>query len=122
MQKRSGLGRSLAPPLRARSDFGFRLSFGLRVSAFGLNSSRMDENLQITINGCRLSVPPGTLVAAAIAQAGMTRFRRSVSGQSRGPLCGMGTCMECRVTINGQAHCRSCQTLCAPDMDIKTDE
>jgi sarcosine oxidase subunit alpha len=82
----------------------------------------MDENLQITINGRRLSVPPGTLLAAAIAQAGVTRFRRSVLGQPRGPFCGMGTCMECRVTINGQAHFRSCQILCAADMDIKTDE
>ena len=36
LRKRSGLGRSLAPPSWARSDFGFRVSFGLRVSAFGL--------------------------------------------------------------------------------------
>jgi sarcosine oxidase subunit alpha len=45
-----------------------------------------------------------------------------VLGESRGPLCGMGICMECRVTINGQPHCRSCQTLCEEGMEVRTDE
>ena len=70
----------------------------------------------------RVSVPAGTVVAAAVAQAGATRFRRSVNGQPRGPLCGMGICMECRVTIDGQEHCRSCQTLCQEGMRVRTDE
>jgi sarcosine oxidase subunit alpha len=82
----------------------------------------MPDHIHLTINGKGVTVPANTLVAVAIAQAGVTRFRRSVTGQPRGPVCGMGTCMECRVTINGQAHSRSCQILCAQDMDIKTDE
>ena len=82
----------------------------------------MADSIQITINGRTLSVPGGTVVAVAIAQSGVIRFRRSVSGQPRSPLCGMGTCMECRVSINGQPHCRSCQTLCAEGMEIRTDE
>jgi succinate dehydrogenase/fumarate reductase-like Fe-S protein len=32
----------------------------------------------------------------------------------------MGICMECRVTINGQAHQLACQTLCLEGMQIKT--
>ena len=82
----------------------------------------MNERIQVFINGNALSVSPGTVVAAAIAIAGETKFRRSVLGLPRGPLCGMGMCMECRVTINGQAQCRSCQTLCEPEMQIRTDE
>jgi predicted molibdopterin-dependent oxidoreductase YjgC len=82
----------------------------------------MADSIQVSINGCPFCVPGGTVVAAAIAQAGVVRFRRSVSGQPRSPLCGMGTCMECRVTINGQPHCRSCQTLCTAGMEIRTDE
>jgi aerobic-type carbon monoxide dehydrogenase small subunit (CoxS/CutS family) len=82
----------------------------------------MNERIQIFINGDALSVSPGTVVAAAIASAGETTFRRSVSGMARGPLCGMGLCMECRVTINGRAQCRSCQTLCEAEMQIRTDE
>ena len=82
----------------------------------------MPKNVHLTLNGRPLLVAPGTVVAAAIAQAGVIRFRRSVSGQARGPLCGMGTCMECRVTINGQAQSRSCQTLCVDGMEVITDD
>jgi len=82
----------------------------------------MATHIHLTINGRPLLVAPGTVVAAAIAQASVIRFRRSVSDEARGPLCGMGTCMECRVTINGQPHSRSCQTLCADGMEVITDD
>jgi predicted molibdopterin-dependent oxidoreductase YjgC len=82
----------------------------------------MPELIQLRVNGQTLTLPGGTIVAAAIAMAGITKFRRSVSGQARSPLCGMGTCMECRVTINGQPHSRSCQTLCTEGMEVRTDD
>lgn len=94
----------------------------VRISDFGLANSRMPDAIQLKINGRPISVSAGTVVAAAIARAGIVRFRRSVSGQPRGPLCGMGTCLECRVTINGRTHCRSCQTLCEKDMEVRTDD
>jgi D-hydroxyproline dehydrogenase subunit gamma len=81
----------------------------------------MPEQIQIRVNHQPVSVSAGTIVAAALAQAGQTRFRSSVKGEARGPLCGMGICMECRVTINGQANCRSCQTLCEEGMEVRTD-
>ena len=67
-------------------------------------------------------MPAGSVVAAAIVRAGIARFRRSVTGQPRGPLCGMGTCTECRVIINGESQRRSCQTLCEPGMEVRTDD
>lgn len=82
----------------------------------------MADRMTLTINGRPIDVPSGTLVSAAIALAGITHLRRSVTGEPRGPLCGMGICFECRVTINGRAHVRSCQTLCQPDMEVFTDE
>jgi D-hydroxyproline dehydrogenase subunit gamma len=82
----------------------------------------MSKDIQLSINGKPVVVAPGTVVAAAIARAGVIRFRRSVSGHARGPLCGMGTCMECRVTINGQPHSRSCQTVCIEGMEVITDD
>lgn len=82
----------------------------------------MSENVSVKVNGQLVSVPAGVIVAAVVAQMGETRFRRSVMGNPRGPLCGMGICMECRVTINGQKNCRSCQILCEPGMEIRTDE
>lgn len=68
-----------------------------------------------------VSVSEGTTVAAAILNLGETAFRRSVTGDARGPLCGMGICFECRVTINGEQHKRSCTTLAADGMEVVTD-
>jgi predicted molibdopterin-dependent oxidoreductase YjgC len=82
----------------------------------------MPDPVRLTLNGKSVAVPAGTVVAAALAQLGEDRFRRSATGAARGPLCGMGTCFECRVTINGQPHQRSCQTLCADGMEVRTDE
>jgi predicted molibdopterin-dependent oxidoreductase YjgC len=82
----------------------------------------MADFIRLTVNNKALSVAPGTVVAAAVAQSGGVGFRRSVLGESRGPLCGMGICMECRVTINGRAHWRSCQVVCEEGMEVRTDE
>jgi len=82
----------------------------------------MNEAIDIRVNGQSLRVREGTIVAAAIAQAGVTRFRRSVAGQPRGPLCGMGICFECRLTIDGRAHQRSCILDVAPGMVLQSDE
>ena len=82
----------------------------------------MPELLTLKVNDVAVSLPAGTMVAAAVLKAGVITFRRSASGEARGPLCGMGICFECRVTVNGVAHVRSCQTLCENGMDVRTDE
>jgi D-hydroxyproline dehydrogenase subunit gamma len=76
--------------------------------------------IPLTVNGLRVHVPAGSVVAAAIALANVTSTRHSVNGDARAPLCGMGVCFECRVTINGQAHMLSCQTLCEEGMEVIT--
>ena len=80
----------------------------------------MPDQITISINADDLSVAPGITVAAAIAMAGNIITRRSVGGAARAPLCGMGVCQECRVTIDGKPHQLSCQTLCADGMHIVT--
>lgn len=82
----------------------------------------MSELVTLHVNGVSVSIPAGSMVAAAVLESGITSFRRSVAGEVRGPLCGMGICFECRVTINGVAHVRSCQTICENGMDVRTDE
>lgn len=76
-------------------------------------------SLTLTVNGHSVTVPAGTTVAAAVMIA-CQPCRTSVSGESRGPLCGIGICFECRVAINGEQHCRSCQILCEPGMIVHT--
>ena len=82
----------------------------------------MTDRVTISINGKPLTVPAGTLVSAALAQAGVVRFRRSVDGEPRAPLCGMGVCFECAVTIDRMPYTRSCMTLCKEGMEVRTDD
>jgi D-hydroxyproline dehydrogenase subunit gamma len=82
----------------------------------------MPDTVTLTVNGAPVTVDAGTMLSAAVARAGASAFRKSVTGEPRGPLCGMGICFECRVTVNGRAHVRSCQVPCAPGMDVRTDE
>jgi predicted molibdopterin-dependent oxidoreductase YjgC len=79
------------------------------------------ERVKISVDGGDVMVPAGTSVAAAVLTAGISRFRRSVMGEARSALCGMGICFECRLTIDGKAHARSCQIICSDDMDVRTD-
>jgi aerobic-type carbon monoxide dehydrogenase small subunit (CoxS/CutS family) len=82
----------------------------------------MSETVTLAVNGIMVEMPAGSLVSAAILKTGAHAFRRSVTGEPRGPLCGMGICFECRVMIDGEQHCRSCQTVCRNGMDVRTDE
>jgi D-hydroxyproline dehydrogenase subunit gamma len=77
--------------------------------------------ITLQINNQTISVPEGSTVATAVFASKVEKFRRSVSGESRFPLCGMGICFECRVTINGVNHLRSCQILAEEDMKIETE-
>lgn len=78
------------------------------------------ETVTLRVNGREVSVERGTSVAVAILVAGEGGFRRSVSGEARGPLCGMGICFECRVTVDGIGQRRACVLPCAEGMVIET--
>lgn len=71
-------------------------------------------------DGRQVRVPAGVTVASALLDLGIIRFRTSVSGEPRGPLCGMGTCHECRVTIDGVPHRRSCLVPVTDGMHVTT--
>ncbi len=80
----------------------------------------MPETIEVRVNGTPVRVPPGTSAAAAIWLAGHA-CRKSVAGEPRAPLCGMGICFECRATVDGCAHTRTCQLVCRPGTEIVTD-
>ena len=75
--------------------------------------------VRLLVNDVAIAVAQGTTVASAILIACIPT-RRSVTGEPRGPLCGMGICFECRATIDGSPHQRSCQVLCAEGMEVYT--
>lgn len=80
----------------------------------------MSRQLQMTINGRILRVPVGISVAAAVARAGQP-FRRALDGAPRAPLCGMGVCFECCVSIDGVAGQRACMQCVRAGMRVDTD-
>ncbi len=77
-------------------------------------------DVRLSVDGRPISVPAGTLVAAAVMIAGSDGNRLSIGGEARGPLCGMGICFECRVTIDDQPHRLGCQTPCTDGMRVVT--
>ena len=80
----------------------------------------MPETIVVTVNRQPIVVPRGATVAVAVTMAN-SRCRSSVTGEPRSALCGMGICFECRVTINGREHRRSCQIQCEPGMEVQSD-
>ena len=72
------------------------------------------------VNDKPVIVPEGATVAVAVYMAGEIAFRKSVTGQPRSPVCGMGICFECRVQIDDQPHQRACHRLCREGMEIRT--
>ena len=80
----------------------------------------MSALVEITVNGDRYQVPEGTPLAAALLRLGIAVFRTSVQGEPRAPLCSMGTCFECRVTVGGRRHQRACLVPCSAGLTVHT--
>ena len=66
--------------------------------------------VRIVVNGRPLEVADGSTVAAALLVNSPLR-----------PLCGMGVCFGCRVTVDGRPHQRGCLIECADGMEIQID-
>jgi len=89
--------------------------------AAGRRKNALDAaEFSITVNGRPVRVTQGTSIAAAMLIAGEP-CRTSVAGEPRAPLCGMGICMECRVTVNGAPHQRSCLLACTPGLEVVSE-
>jgi sarcosine oxidase subunit alpha len=78
------------------------------------------ELVTIVVDDRECPVRAGTTVAAALLELDVRAFRRSVSGEPRSPLCGMGVCYECRVEIDGVAGRRACLVSVEQGLSIRT--
>jgi len=75
--------------------------------------------ITIRINGIPIQARLGSTVAAVLLNAAIP-CRLSVTGEPRTALCGMGICFECRATVDGLAHTRTCQLPAHDGMVIET--
>ena len=80
------------------------------------------ERCTILVDGEPLETRVGFSLAAALANAGRFGLRRSLGGQLRGAVCGMGSCFECRVWVDGRGNQRACQLSCRPGMEVRLDD
>jgi sarcosine oxidase subunit alpha len=80
----------------------------------------MPESITIRVNGVPMQMEPESMVSAALLKVGVS-CRRSVTGEPRTALCGMGICFECRATVNGIPHRRTCQLICSEGMVVESD-
>jgi sarcosine oxidase subunit alpha len=78
------------------------------------------QTVAITIDGEPFEAESGSTVAAAILNSGGSAFRTSVTGEPRTPVCGMGICFECRVSIDGVENVRSCLEPAREGMEVVT--
>jgi NADPH-dependent 2,4-dienoyl-CoA reductase/sulfur reductase-like enzyme len=70
----------------------------------------MTERVRFTLGGRHVEADAGASLLAALWNHGARAVRTSVQGEARGPLCAMGTCFECRVSVDGEPHVRACLT------------
>ncbi|KAA0256001.1 (2Fe-2S)-binding protein [Acidobacteria bacterium ACD] len=80
----------------------------------------MAERVRLLVDGRPVEAEPGTTLLAALWNEGILPLRSSVAGDARGALCGMGTCFECRVTVDGVPHRRACQEPVRDGMTVET--
>ncbi len=78
------------------------------------------SDVTILVDGVPRRVPADTTIAVALIQVGVPAFRRASNGAPRWPVCGMGSCHECRVTINGVASVRSCMERVREGLMVET--
>jgi hypothetical protein len=80
----------------------------------------MPKSVIIRVNGVLMQMEAQSTVSAALLKAGVP-CRRSVTGELRTALCGMGICFECRATVNGTPHRRTCQLICSEGMIVEAE-
>lgn len=82
-----------------------------------------DKKIKIFINGTEIIAYEGETVLAALVASGYKALRKSRQmAEPRGPLCGMGVCYECQVSVNGAPNQRACMTEVQDRMEIALDE
>lgn len=74
-----------------------------------------------TVDGEEIAAPARQSVAAALLAMGCTVLRHGPAGGPRGLYCGIGSCFECRVHVEGRGPVLACVTPVEAGMRITTD-
>ena len=69
-----------------------------------------DDLVAFDFEGRQVEARPGQTIAAALIAAGVEASRYDFEGRPRMPFCGMGTCFECTMNVDGESLVRTCMT------------
>jgi NADPH-dependent 2,4-dienoyl-CoA reductase/sulfur reductase-like enzyme len=89
----------------------------VRVTKPGITDA--PEDATITFGGRPVPARTGESVAAALTAAGHYALRRTRRTGERGIFCGMGSCSDCAVQIDGDAGRLACMEKVVPGLEIE---
>jgi D-hydroxyproline dehydrogenase subunit gamma len=77
--------------------------------------------LTVQVDGETITAYAGETLAASMLAAGRRTLRAAPrTGGPRGIYCGMGTCYDCLMVVDGRPNVRSCMTYVAEGMQAQT--
>ena len=80
-----------------------------------------ENSFTVIVNGKPVQAHQGMRLIDVLWKAGIRILRSTViSSAPRGMYCGMGTCYDCLVTVNGEKMIRACMTSVEPGMYVET--
>lgn len=78
--------------------------------------------IHIEVDGDQLPGRPNQTIAALLLANGRISWRRTRTGRPRGVFCGIGTCFDCLITVNGLRDVRACQRRAADGDRVEFQE
>jgi predicted molibdopterin-dependent oxidoreductase YjgC len=86
-----------------------------------VSAARRVSRVRFTFDGTELSADEGATVASALMANGVRSWRLTRRcSRRRGLFCGIGTCFECLVDVNGESAIRACMRALADGDDVRT--
>lgn len=77
--------------------------------------------IDFTFDDAPIAAFEGETIATALLAAGVQHFCTMPDGAARLPLCNMGTCFDCSVTVDGVHYVRACLTPAAQGIRVETE-
>jgi predicted molibdopterin-dependent oxidoreductase YjgC len=75
---------------------------------------------EIEVDGQIIPAFKGETLATVLSAAGIRSYTANGAHHPPGRLyCGMGTCHQCLVTVNGHPNYQACRTLAVPGMKVE---
>jgi predicted molibdopterin-dependent oxidoreductase YjgC len=82
--------------------------------------SERGRSFTFRFDGRPYTAYPGETIAAALLAAGVRELRATrFQASARGLLCGIGSCYDCLVTVDGRPGQRACLTPATPDAEVE---